>query len=402
MFSENMLLKHSRRFYLILLLILPFVVCGWTSTSAAKEPIKIGASISTTGKYAKVGAYQKEAYLLWEKLVNKQGGLLGRPVKFIIYDDESRPATGVKLYEKLITQDKVDLVLGPYSSAVTKSASVVSEKYKMPMVAPMAATTSIWERGFKYIFQVISPAEVYLEGAIDIGLRKGLKKVAVINADSLFPKASAKGAMELAKSRGMEVVFHDEFPRGAIDFSALLTKIKALNPDIILAATYFTDAVAIARQMKELDVNPKMFVVTVGGDLPEFYKDLGDVAEYIYGATQWEASLPYPGLEAFVTEYKKMWNREPDYHSAGSYAGCLILEEAINRAGALDKEKIRQALLDINMLTMFGAYKVDERGFQIAHKMLTIQWQDGKKQVVWPDKWKTAEPRFPTPEWSKR
>src|SRR3989338_6479980 len=143
------------------------------------------------------------------------------------------------------------------------------------MVTPLAATTSIFKRPPDkkryYIFMVISPAEVYLEGLVDMAAKRGLKTIAIINEDTLFAKAAASGAAELAKKRGMEVVFQEAYPKGNQDFSAILTKIRAANPDVLAASTYFDDAVAITRQMKELNVNPKMYGLTVGGDLPEFY-----------------------------------------------------------------------------------------------------------------------------------
>jgi branched-chain amino acid transport system substrate-binding protein len=312
------------------------------------------------------------------------------------------PATAVRLYEKLITEDKVDGVMGPYSSPVTEAAVNVTEKYKKVMVAPLAATTSIFRKGRKYVFMVISPAEVYLEGLIDLGVKRGLKTVAVVNEDTLFSKAAASGAEELAKKKGLQIVFKEAYPKGNTDFSALLTKVKAANPDIIAAATYFDDAVALTRQMKELAVNPKMFGVTVGGDLPEFYDTLKQNAEYIYGATQWEHVLPYPGNQEFFDAYKKDFGHEPSYHSAAGYAGCLVYAEAVRRASSLDADRVREQLLKLQMRTPFGDYKVDQDGFQVAHKMVTFQWQKEKKVVVWPEDLAKSQPLFPTPPWTSR
>jgi branched-chain amino acid transport system substrate-binding protein len=370
---------------------------------AAQTPIKIGASMSVTGTYAKPGTYQKQGYDVCIDELNAKGGLLGRKVELVIYDDQSTPATAVRLYEKLITEDKVDAVMGPYSSAVSEAVANVTEKYKKVMVAPLAATTSIFKKGRKYIFMVITPAENYLDGLIDMAAKRGLKTVAIINEDTLFPKASAAGAAEAAKKRGMQVVLQEAYPKGNTDFSALLVKIKAANPDVIAAGTYFDDAVAITRQMKELNVNPKMFGLTVGGDLPEFYDLLKQNAEYIYGSTQWDESLPYPGQKEFLAAYKaKFKGQEPSYHTAAGYAGCLIYAEAVKKAGTLDADKVRDQLLKMEIKTAFGDYKIEPDGFQIAHKMVMLQWQDGKRIVVWPDDLSNGKPRYPTPEWSKR
>src|SRR6059036_2716084 len=368
----------------------------------AQGPIRIGASLSLTGTYAKLGRNQHEGYKLCVKDLNAKGGLLGRKVELVVYDDQSMPATAVRLYEKLITEDKVDAIMGPYSSPVTEAAVNVTEKYKKVMVAPLAATTSIFKKGRKYIFMVISPAEGYLEGLVDMAAKRGLKTVAVVNEDTLFSKAAASGAVELAKKKGMQVVFTEAYPKGNTDFSALLTKIKSLNPDVIAAGTYFDDAVALTRQMRELDVNPRMYGVTVGGDLPEFYDTLKTNAEYVYGATQWEHVLPYPGNTEFFEAYAKEFGHEPSYHSAAGYAGCLIYAEAVKRAGTLDADRVREQLLKLEMRTIFGEYKVDADGFQVAHKIVTFQWQEGRKVVVWPDELALAKPRFPTPPWNQR
>ncbi len=375
--------------------------------AAAQAPIKIGASISLTGTYAKPGQYQREGYDLCQEETNARGGLLGRKVEFAIYDDQSTPATGVRLYERLITEDKVEAVMGPYSSPITEAVANVTEKYKKVMVSPLAATTSIFKRPAgkerHYIFMVISPAEVYLEGLVDIAARRGLKTIAVVNEDTLFAKASSTGTIDLARKRGLQVVFQEAYPKGNTDFSAMLVKIKALNPDVVAASTYFDDAVAITRQMKELGVNPRVFGVTVGGDLPEFYDLLKQNAEYIYGASQWEPGLPYPGHREFLEAYKRKFNREPSYHAAAGYGGCLVYLEAVKRAGSLDSDKVRAELLRMELKTPFGAYKVDPDGFQTAHKMVLFQWQDGKKVTVWPDDVASgAKVRYPTPPWNQR
>jgi branched-chain amino acid transport system substrate-binding protein len=383
-------------------LALALVLAASSLPATAQSPIRIGASLSLTGTYAKLGKNQHEGYQLCIKDLNARGGLLGRKTDLVVYDDQSLPATAVRLYEKLITEDKVDAVMGPYSSPVSEASANVTEKYKKVMVAPLAATTSIFKKGRKYVFMVISPAEGYLEGLVDMAAQRGLKTMAVVNEDTLFSKAAAAGAVELAKKKNLQVVFTEAYPKGNTDFSALLTKVKAANPDVLAAATYFDDAVALTRQMKELNVNPRMYGVTVGGDLPEFYDTLKQNAEFIYGATQWEPTLPYPGNQEFFETYKKDFGHEPSYHSAAGYAGCVIYAEAVKRANSLDADRVREQLLKLETKTIFGDYKVDADGFQVAHKMVTFQWQAEKKVTVWPDELAHAKPRFPTPACNQR
>ena len=368
----------------------------------AQSPLRIGASLSLTGTYAKPGLYGREGYALCQKHLNAGAGVLGRPIEFVIYDDRSDPQTGVRLYEKLITEDRVEAVLGPYSSAITEAVANVAEKYRKLLLAPLGSAGSIWEKGRRYVIMMVSPAESYLEGLLDLAARNGLKTVAFIYEDTLFPKTSVKGALASARKRGLEVVFVEAYPKAQTDFAALLTKIRAIRPDVLAAATYFDDVVAITRQMKDLDVNVKMFGTTVGGDLPEFYKALGRTGEYVYGASQWEPSLTYPGAHEFAATYEAEFQRAPSYHAAAAYAACLLLAEAINRTGSLDPDRLRDYLFKLRTTTAFGGFDVDERGYQVGHRMVTIQWQDGRQVVVWPEDVAGGKIRFPTPPWSQR
>jgi branched-chain amino acid transport system substrate-binding protein len=378
------------------------ILAGALPAGAQSEPIRIGASLSLTGAYAKPGLYGREGYALCQKQLNEGPGVLSRPVEFVIYDDRSDPQTGVRLYEKLITEDRVELVLGPYSSAITEAVANVTEKYKKLMLAPLGSAGSIWEKGRRYVIMMVSPAEVYLEGLIEMAAKQGLKTIALIYEDTLFPKTSVRGAIAIARKRGMDVVLQEAYPKAQTDFAALLTKIKAARPDVLAAATYFDDVVAITRQMKELDVNVRVFGTTVGGDLPEFYKALGKTAEFVYGASQWEPGLAYPGAREFVATYEAEFRRPPSYHAAAAYAACMLMADVINRTGSLDPDRHREYLFKLSTTTVFGGFDVDERGYQTGHRMVTIQWQDGRQVIVWPDEVASGKARFPTPPWTSR
>jgi len=381
----------------------------------AQSPIRIGATLSLTGSYAEFGQTRHRGYQLCIKHVTNKGGVLGRKLELVLYDDKSDPATAVRLYEKLITQDKVDLVLGPFSSPIVDAVANVTEKQRMPMVTH-AATTSIFKKGRKFVFTVLPPGEVWFEGLIDLAAKKGLKTVAIINEDNILAKAVAQGTMELAKKKGLQVVFAEAYPQGTTDFSAILRRLGALNPDVLAAGTYFEDAVAIIRQMKDLGVNPRMYGVTVGGELPAFYETLGRTAEFVYSPTPWVPELvtlragglipiarQYPGAREFVESYRREFpGADLSYQSAGGYAACQILVEATKRAGSLDGAKIRDRILKLDLSTVYGAFKVDQDGVQIAHKMLLFQWQDGKRVIVWPEELAPGKARFPTPPWSQR
>ena len=372
--------------------------------SAAQQSLRIGVSLSITGKqYSVQGGYGREGYLLCQKDVNAQGGVLRRSIEFVIYDDGSDEKTAARNYEKLITEDKVDAVLGPYGSAITEAVADVTEKHRKLMIAPMAATTSIWEKGRRYLIMMLAPVEGLSEGLLDLAARNGLKTVAVIKLDGLVANAAANGASELAKTKGLQLVFSETYPNGTTDFSGILSKVKATKPDVLMAASVrLEDLVAITRQARELDLNVSMLSSVPYGLLPDYYKQLGKDAEFVYSGSFWETSLPYPGNQEFVTAYEKEFKRAPAVQSAGAYAACRLLTETAQRIGSLDSDKLREALLPLKTKTVLGDFAVDERGYQTAHKAITIQWQNGQQVVVWPDDVTSGKPRFPSPPWSQR
>jgi branched-chain amino acid transport system substrate-binding protein len=373
------------------------------SAGLAQQPIRIGATMALTGESSIQGGYSRDGYLLCQKHVNETGGVLGRQIELVIYDDASNGKTAAGLYEKLIVEDKVDAVLGPYGSAITEAVADVNEKHRKLMIAPTAATTSIWEKGRRYLIMVTSPAEGLVEGLLDLATRHRLKTVAVIHQDALFTNAIIKGACALAKNKGLELIFLETYRTSPEDFSDLLNKVRAAKPDVLVAGSIrFEDLLAITRKMKEHDLSIRMVGAVPYGQLPDYYKQLGKDAELVYSGSFWEPGLAYPGNREFVAAYVKEFNHAPSVQSAGHYAGCQLLIDAIRRTDGLDSEKLREALLTLKTKTVFGEFEVDERGYQIAHKFVTSQWQNGKKVVVWPEAVATGKARLPTPMWSMR
>jgi branched-chain amino acid transport system substrate-binding protein len=372
--------------------------------AAAEQPIRIGTSLSITGKqYSAQAGYCREGYLLCQKHVNAEHGAIGRQIELVIYDDGSDEKMAARNYEKLITEEKVDAVLGPYGSAITEAVADVTEKHRMLMIAPTAGTSSIWEKGRRYLIMMLSPVEGQPEGLLDLAARNGLTRVAVIKLDGLVANAQAKGASEWAKKKGLELVFAETYPTTTTDFSDILKRVKAATPDVLMAASVrLDDLVKITRQMREVDLNVKMFSSVPYGLLPDYYKQLGKEAEFVYSGSFWDTGLPYPGNREFVAAYEKEFNRAPSVQSAASYAGCRLLVETIRQTTSLESDKIRDALLALRTKTVLGDFAVDDRGFQIAHQAITIQWQDGRQMTVWPDEVVSAKPRLPTPPWTER
>ena len=378
-----------------------------------QKPIRIGASMSQTGSLAAPGQNMLRGYRLCVKHTNDKGGILGRRIELLVEDDQSTGKTAAAIYERLITHHKVHAILGPYSSPITEVMADVTERHRMPMVAAGGAATSIFTKGRRYVFGIHSPAEAYLRGLIEVAATRGLKTVAVIYEDTLLQKSIGMGALELAKKRGLQVVLEVSYPKGA-DFREILGKVKAANPEVLAAASYET--VTVTRLLKELGINPQMFGGTVEVVFPRFYDTLGRDGEFVYGASQWEPDLvtlragglipiarQYPGAREFVESYRKEFpDAELSYHSAQGYGGCQVLMEAIRRAGSLEGEKLRAAILKLDFNTVFGAFRVDTHGLQIAHRNVLFQWQEGRKVIVWPEELAPGKPRFPTPPWSQR
>ncbi|MHB0884519.1 MAG: amino acid ABC transporter substrate-binding protein [Bacillota bacterium] len=395
--------RSLRLLSLVLVLALALGTLAGCSGKAARKTILVGASLSLSGNLARNGLDQQRGYELWREAVNAAGGINGKQVELKVYDDSSDPQTAAKLYEKLITDDKVDLLIGPYGSNVTMAASTVAEKYKMAMITPGASSKEIWERGYKYTFQMLTPARYQLHQALQLAKDKGYTTVAIVSADSAFPRDLANGAEQSAKDLGLNLVFKEEYPEKATDLSSLVMKLKRANPDVLIAGSYLPDSVLLTRQMKEAKFAPKMIQFGPNGPaLPDFAKSLGNDANNLLGVSQWEPSAAFPGSKEFVKAFTAKYPGEmPSYSVAGAYAAGQLLQMAIEKAGSLKQDQIVQALYAMDVTTIFGRFKVDQTGTQVAHAAVLIQVQNGHKKVVYPADAAETAPVLPFPGWSK-
>jgi branched-chain amino acid transport system substrate-binding protein len=296
------------------------------------------------------------------------------------------------------------VLLAPYSSGITEAVANVNERYKMPFVAYGAASSPIWEKGRKYIFNIVAVAEDYQKGAVHLAKQIGVTKAAIIGEDSLFPRQAGKGARDWATKLGIQIVVDENYPLKQTDFTALLQKIKASGAEAVFSNSYFADSAAQLRQMREQNLNFKLYCSTIGPALPNFPEQLGATAEYVLGFSQWEPLpkiLKHAGMEEFISVYEKRFGEKPNYHAGGAYGALQVTEAAIKKAGSLDPEKLRDALATIETHTIYGRYKVDAKGMN-SHEGLTFQILKGQRRVVWPEKWAETKPELPMPDWSKR
>ena len=389
---------------LVLGFVLALTAAPFVEKGHAKDKVTLGIAISQTGRYAEPAGRMVNSYHLYVDQMNAKGGWLGKKIDMIILDDKSDKQTSIKLYEKLITQDKVDLTMGPYSSGITDAVANVLERYKYPTLAPGAASGIIWKKGRKYLFDIIAVAQDYQKGAVHIAKDIGVKRIAIIGEDSLFPRQAAEGAVEWAKKLGLKVVLNENYPRKQTDFTALLQKIKARRAEAIISNSYFADSAAQIRQLRELNINMKIFAGTVGPGLPKFAKQLGDTAEYVLGFSQWEPKpeiLKRPGMREFIAAYEKRYGVKPNYHAGQSYASMQVFGDAVKRAGSIDRDKVWRTLRTMSTMTIIGPWKVDETGMN-NHEGLTFQILDGKRKIVWPKKLSEVPYKLPMPKWKDR
>ena len=378
------------------------------------DTIILGAAVSITGKYATNGKHTKNGYELGVKVINDSGGITvgGKKYKVSVkyYDDESTPARGAQLAERLINQDKVQFLLGPYGSGLTKAMAPVTEKYKVPMIEANGASLSLFNKGYKYLFAMLSTTEQYLQSAVALAadVAKDPKKVHVAGAfeNDPFSQDIRAGVFSDAKRFGMKTVIDDKLPPDLNDMSATLTKVKAVKPDLLVVSGHAKGAALAIRQVSDMKVDVPMLALT-HCDSADIIGKFGKAAEYALCASQWDRSLSYKdkyfgSAEDFAKLFEKTYGYAPPYQAAESAAAVLIYKEAFEQANSFDKKKVRDAIAKTNTQTFYGNVKFDKTGKNIAKPMVLYQVQDGQFKVVAPAKWASSKLRWPTPPWSKR
>ena len=388
------------------------VSLAMAACSSEPKVIKIGAAVSETGRYTDEGNYTRKGYLLWEEWVNDERGGIDvdgetYKVELVLYDDESDPEINAKLIERLIEEDEVDFLLGPYSSTLTQSAIEVSEPRGVIMVEGTGASETLFEQSFENLFAVLTPAGAYTESALRLLADQGAKSIAITYADTLFPKSVAEGAQEWAERYGMEVLAVESYPQDVTDVSAIVSTFKDLDPDVFLGAGYFNDTVLFVRAAKELDFNPRATVMTVGPTNPHLIDEIGADANLLIGPTQWESSMSYRGAyfgsaSDYAERYRNKWGDTPAYQAASATAAGLALQLAIEVAGSLEADAVRTALRNLDVSTFYGPVNFDSTGKNEGKPMGAIQIQNGKTVVAAPANAAVAMLVYPAPSWNDR
>lgn len=365
------------------------------ATAQAAEPVRIGFSIAQTGLFAAAAPSQLNAYELWKEQVNAAGGLdvggTKRPIEFVMYDDQSNPEQTVKIYEKLITEDKVDLLLAPWGTPMHFAIAGVLEKYQFPVVGNSAASVQLRDlKPGNIWFPTSAIPDRMAEELAKMLTANGAKTAAVITNQLPFSLEIKQFLIPALDKAGIKVAVNDEYPPDVKDMTALLGKVKAANPDAVLALSYPNDSILYMNQAKEVGIKAPFQFVLVGPTIDFFGKMFGKDLDGIVTIGHWTpAKADWPKAKPFFDAYVAKFNANPDYlDSALAYMSCEILQQAVATAG-LDKAKIREAISTMTFDTINGPVKFE--GVQnVSTPTSFLQFQDGKAQLVWPPEAATA------------
>lgn len=362
----------------------------------AQDVIKIGAPLALTGGLADEGKKQQAAYDMWLKRVNATGGISvgGKKMKveLVSYDYQTDEKRAQQMAERLITQDKVDFMTAPFGSGHTKVVAGVAERYGVPIVASVASSEAVFNQGYKYLFGTLAPNGGIVQNMVTMFREKfpATKKIAILGREDVFPKAMATEMKAAAEKAGLQVVFNDLYPVGTLDHSAALSNIKTAAPDWIFVSGYTQDLVLARKQMADLKIAAPIVTMITGPSYAEFIEALGPLANGVTSASWWHQSLTYKADDAFGTTdafYKEFVGREkkdPDYVAASAAAALITLQKAIEKAGTLDKAKVRDALAASDLQTFYGPIKFTPNGMNQGRDLPIIQVQAGKVVPLYP------------------
>jgi branched-chain amino acid transport system substrate-binding protein len=436
--KEEVSMRKFSALLLAVCALVVFSVTGCAKEEAPKESIKVGVVLPLTGKHAKFGEIEKQSFEMAAEEINAAGGVNGRKVELLIEDTQGKPDVGRSAVEKLITQDRVVMLGGGYSSSVTYAAAGVALNKGFPFLIntgsadkitePSSFTPSgqrvdnlkkelkkvtdetkraeLQEEIAKYeqraekeaeglmdrfaIFRLNPPVSEYASG-LEGFLSKVVKpKTAVIlHENSLFGTKGASAFEKSAKKLGIEVVMKESYDAGAVDFKPLLSKVKRANPDVVYMISYLMDASLLMRQSMELKMNPKLFAGAAAGfTLPEFPQNAGKASEKVTSATLWHESLSIPGAREYYDKFVAKYDKPTEYHGAEAYAAMYVIADVLKRTKSMQPKDIKQALSETDMMTVFGPVKFTSYGKKINQNKLetyVVQWIDGKLEMVWPE-----------------
>lgn len=373
----------------------------------AADVVKFGAPLPLTGGLSPEALKAKQGYEIWVDAVNKAGGIKvgDRKMKaeVVFVDYQSNTPKAVQAAEGLITQEKVNFLFSPHGSGAAKAASNVSEKYKVPTVAATASSAQVFDQKPRYLFGTYTPNDTLLAPLFPIvkGKLPSVKKVAIYTRNDLFPLALSQAIEQTAKENGLEIVFNEKYAITALDHSSALSQIKGSGADWIFVSGYINDNLMIRKQMIDQRLEAPLVTMMTGPSYPEFVEAAGVAgSENITGASWWDAAVRYEAedvfgsTEGYIKMFKEKFGIVPDYGHASYTVAAVVLQIAIERAGTLDREKVRDELGKLNAKTFFGPIRFNEIGQANSYSPPIFQIQSGKTVVLYPDATKQGELRL--------
>ena len=395
---------------LILVLSVSLLVTACAKSAPAPQTIKIGGAVPLTGRVANGGTQSKDGYELAVEHINADGGVYVKefgkkiPIELFLLDDESDPVKTVSRLETLYSAQNVDVYLGGAGSFLHAAAAGIAEKNKVPYIGVAFSLNAIHQQGYTYLFSPYVKTPAHSSAFFDaldhvVGAQK--PKIAIlVRSDDWGAETSTIYSAEAAK-RGYEVVINEKYSPAIKDFTPLILKAKAAGAEVLLGEPIEPHGIAIIKQMKELDWNVKFIGWVRAPSASTFGEALGELSDYVLGSESWHPDATWPGNARLVADYNQKHGKDPAVVVGAAYASIQIVADAIERAGTLDRDSIRDAMAATDMMTVEGPikFRADGTSTAISHG---YQWIDNKLVLVWPWDMAKAEIVYPMPKWSER
>ena len=373
----------------------------------SSKPLKIGMAVSLSGQFRVQGRQALSGLQAWADDVNRAGGICvssnsPTPVSLVYYDDASNRNQVRRATERLITTDRVDILLGPYSSMLAEAAADVAEPHEKLLWNQGGAADSIYQCGYRWIVGILTPASEYLTGLLPLVRQADpqASKVAIIQAASgQFAGAVCSGVRRVANELGFDVSLW-EYRRPLATFTELLDRVEDLRPDVLLGVGRIQDDLLLGGELAGRRLELAAAVLVAAGIQP-FRDVLGVESEGFLGPSQWEASTRHrhdygPAAPQVLKSMLQHGSGTVDYPMVQAYAGALVAQRCVEAAGTVADAALRSMAGMLDFSTFFGPFKIDpETGRQTGHSMLIVQWQQGRKVVVWPPEQKTGDLVYP-------
>lgn len=381
------------RILLSLILAATVALVASAQTVQTNNPVRVGVSVSLSGEYGSASDMYGKGLKIWETEVNSRGGILGRKVELVVKDDGSDPARTAAAYADFTAKKEADLLLGPANTFLALAAIPALEKSQTPCVFPMGASDTLMKSGKGLVFGVQSPLSEWPAGFFEVISKAGFEQVALLVVDHPMSQDVLENSAKWAKRYGLELAV--KVSTGVKGLPEAIDQISRARAEAVAVWGSQEGCAEAVRLIRRSPWKPKAMYISSSLGINKALRDLSSrEMDGAFTTVPWEirAAKAFPGGDGFVERFRKTYRQDPDYLAATAYAGGQILEEAAAKARSLDRDKIKQSLAGLDTVTIIGRYGVDPSGMQLRQFPLTLQWQKGKREIVWPEDMRTAKP----------